>query len=133
MHLWQRLTARFGPQPDLLGFAADATPGADAWLMAFTSHFMQHPTAGAGTAAFMSGLRFFTAQFVAGIQALPAIETRRPPLAGRIPRVIYTTAGPIITDVYERLISRHAERATILTAFEAAVPALVSQNVYTME
>jgi hypothetical protein len=130
MKLWNRLAARFGSQPDLLGFTPTATPEADTWLTAFTDDFMRHPNAAHGTAAFMSGLRFFTADFIAQIKALPAIESRQPRLPGRIPCAIYTTAGPIIIDVYQNLISRNAGHGEIRAAFTQAIPGLVRQNDY---
>jgi hypothetical protein len=130
MDIWNRLTARFGPQPDLLGFASTATPTADAWLQAFTDHFMSHPNAAAGADAFMSGVRFYTAAFVAEIKALPPVEERQPPLPGRIPRAIYMTAGPIIVDVYQNLMSRNAGHREIHAAFVRAMPGLLRQNNY---
>src|SRR4051794_4802555 len=83
------LTIRFGAGPDLLGFAAAATPTADEWLAAFTGYFIRHPQAKLGASALMSGLRFYTAAFVAEIGALPSVEFRQPPLPGRIPNAIY--------------------------------------------
>jgi hypothetical protein len=65
MNLWTRLTARFGPQSDMLGFAPTATPTADVWLYAFTDNFMSRSTAANGADALMSGLRFYTPTFVA--------------------------------------------------------------------
>jgi hypothetical protein len=127
MAFWNQFTARFGAQPDLLGFAATATPSADAWLGAFTDRFMQHPDTVAGTQAFMSGLRFYTADFMTQLAALPPVATRRPPIMGNIPCAIYTATGPIILDVYERLIRQHADRRTIEAAFTQALPALIQQ------
>ena len=132
MKIWHRLVARFGPQSDLLGFAPSATPDADTWLTAFTGNFMSHPTAAHGTDALMSGLRFYTPAFVAELKALPSIDVRQPPLAGRIPRAIYTTAGPIIVDVYQNLISRNTGHREIQTAFLQAMPGLVNQYNYIM-
>ena len=130
MDIWNRFTARFGPQPDMLGFVSTATPTADVWLQAFTDHFMSHPNADEGAAAFMSGLRFYTAAFVAEIKALPAVEERHPPLPGRIPRAMYMTAGPIIVDVYQNLMSRNAGHREIHAAFVQAMPGLLRQNNY---
>jgi hypothetical protein len=130
MNLWTRLTARFGPQADMLGFAPTATPTADAWLTAFTDNFMSRTTAAYGADALMSGLRFYTADFVAQLQALPPIATRQPPFPGRIPQAIYTAAGPIIVDVYQAVISRNGGRAEIRAAFTQAMPGLLRQNDY---
>ena len=130
MNLWTRLTARFGPQSDMLGFAPMATPTADVWLYAFTDNFMSRSTAANGADALMSGLRFYTPAFVAQLQALPPIDSHQPPLPGRIPRAVYTTAGPIIVDVYQNVISRNGGRAEIRTAFMQAMPGLLRQNDY---
>jgi hypothetical protein len=130
MNLWTRFTDRLGPQPDLLGFTPTATPTADVWLHAFTDSFMSRSTAAYGTDALMSGLRFFTADFVAQIQALPPIDARQPPLPGRIPRAVYATVGPIIVDVYQNVISHKAGRGEIRTAFLQAMPGLLRQNDY---
>ena len=127
MTFLQRFTARFGPQPDLLGFAADAHPAADAWLETFTDDFMRNPDAVHGAAIMMSGLRFFTADFVAQIAALPPVATRRPAIAGRIPRDVYSAAGPIIAGVYQTCISRNAAHAEIQAAFAQAMPLLTSR------
>jgi hypothetical protein len=132
MKLWNRLVARFGPQPDLLGFTPTATPDADTWLTAFTGNFMSHPTAAHGADALMSGLRFYTLAFVAELQALPSIDVRQPRLAGRIPRAIYATTGPIIVDVYQNLISRNTGHGAIQAAFLQAMPGLVNQYNYIM-
>lgn len=132
MNPWNRILARFSPQPDLLGFASTATPDADAWLVAFTDDFMKHPNIAHGADAFMSGLRFYTAAFVAEIKALPPIESRQPPLPGRIPRAVYMTAGPSIVDVYQNLMSRSAGHREIHAAFVQAMPGLLRQNNYIM-
>jgi len=127
MDIWNRLTARFAPRADMLDFAPDATPSADDWLVAFTESFVRRPDAAHATNTLMSGLRFFTAEFVAGVASLPSPETRRPPIGGRIPRAIYTATGPIILDVYQKLISRNAGRGQIQAAFAQAVPVLVGE------
>jgi hypothetical protein len=127
MNFWNRLTARFGPRPDMLAFVPDATPSADEWLLAFTESFVRRPDAAHATNTLMSGLRFFTAEFVAGVASLPSPETRQPPIGGRIPRAIYTATGLIIQDVYQKLISRNAGRGQIQTAFAQAVPVLVGE------
>src|SRR5689334_21280481 len=108
MDIWQRLTERFDPGTDLLGFTTTATPDADEWLTAFTTYFMRNPQAKPAARALMSGQRFFTAAFVAEIGALPSVEFRQPALPGRIPNAIYTSTRPIIATVYQNLISRNA-------------------------
>jgi hypothetical protein len=130
MNLWTRLTARFGPQSDMLGLSPSDSPTADTWLYAFTDNFMSRSTAANGADALMSGLRFYTADFVTQLQALPPIAARQPPLPGRIPRAIYATAAPIIVDVYQNVISRNGGRAEIRTAFMQAMPGLLRQNDY---
>ena len=127
MNIWNRLTTLFGLRADMLDFAPDATPSADDWLVAFTESFVRRPDAAHATNTLMSGLRFFTAEFVAGVASLPSPETRRPPIGGRIPRAIYTATGPIILDVYQKLISRNAGRGQIQAAFAQAVPVLVGE------
>ena len=101
--------------------------GPAAELMAFTESFVRRPDAAHATNTLMSGLRFFTAEFVAGVASLPSPETRQPPIGGRIPRAIYTATGLIIQDVYQKLISRNAGRGQIQTAFAQAVPVLVGE------
>ena len=71
MNHWNRFAARFAGRRDRLGCAADATPSADEWLAAFTRHFLGQPDAEHGRQGLMSGLRFYTADFVAAIAALP--------------------------------------------------------------
>src|SRR5690348_13967878 len=127
MTLWNQFTARFGARPDLLGFAATATPTADEWLGAFTGRFMQHPDTADGTQALLSGLRIYTPDFMAQLAALPPVAARRPPIMGNIPQAVYTATGPIILDVYQRLLSQSADRREIQAAFTQAVPALVQR------
>ena len=127
MNIWNRLTTRLGPRADMLEFAPDATPSADEWLVAFTKSFVRRPDAAYATDTLMSGLRFFTAEFVANIASLPSPERRQPPIGGRIPRAIYTATGPIIEDVYQKLISRNAGRGQIQSACAQAVPVLVGE------
>src|SRR5690242_18242962 len=67
MNPWNRFAARFAGRRDRLGCAADATPSADEWLAAFTRHFLGQPDAEHGRQGLMSGLRFYTADFVAAI------------------------------------------------------------------
>jgi Glycoside hydrolase family 44 len=83
MSIWNRLISRFGPRADMLDFAPDATPSADEWLVAFTESFMRRPDAAHATNTLMSGLRFYTAEFVAGVASLPSPETRQPAIGGR--------------------------------------------------
>jgi hypothetical protein len=116
----------FSAGRDLLGYTPEATPGADAWLAAFTRSFMQQPDAAHATEAFMSGQRFYTPAFVAEIAALPPVESRLPPLAGRAAQGIYTATGPIIVAVYQTLIRRKASHADIQAGFAQAVEGLVS-------
>ena len=97
MNIWNRLTTHSNLRADMLAFAPDARN------------------------TLMSGLRFFTAEFVAGIASLPSPETRQPPIGGRIPRAIYTATGPIIEDVYQKLISRNDGRGQIQAALAQAV------------
>jgi len=132
MNILNRLTAGFGPRADALDFAQDATPSADAWLVAFTDSFMQRPDAEHATRTLMSGLRFFTAEFVANIASLPSPETRQPPIGGSIPRAIYKATGPIIEDVYQKFIRLNAGRGQIHSAFAQAVPALVGEYNHSM-
>ncbi len=127
MNIWNQLTARIGPRADMLDFAPEAKPSADEWLVAFTRSFISRPDAAHAANTLMSGLRFFTAEFVATIASLPSPETRQPPIGGRIPRAIYTATGPIIEDVFHRLISRNAGRPQIQAAFAQAVPVLVGE------
>jgi hypothetical protein len=127
MDAWNKLTARFNTGPDLLGFTATATPTADEWLAAFTTYFMKHPQAKPGARALMSGLRFYTAPFVAELAALPSVELRQPALPGRIPDAIYTATRPIITSVYQTLISQNAARREVEAAFARAMPGLIGQ------
>lgn len=127
MNIWNKLAARFGPRADMLAFAPGATPSADEWLVAFTESFVRRPDSAHATNTLMSGLRFFTAEFVADVASLPSPETRRPPIGGRVPRAIYTATGPIIQDVYSKLISRNAGRGQIQAAFARAVPVLVGE------
>ena len=127
MNIWNSLTTRFAPRGDKLNFATDATPSADEWLVSFTESFMGHPDAAHATNTLMSSLRYFTAEFVAGVASLPSPEARRPPIAGRIPRAVYTATATIIQDVYHKLISQNAERGQIQAAFAQAVPVLVSE------
>jgi hypothetical protein len=116
----------------MLDFAPEATPSADEWLVAFTDSFMKRPDAGHATNTLMSGLRFFTAEFVAAVATLPSPETRQPPIGGRIPRAVYTATGPIIQDVYQKLISQNAGRGQIQAAFAQAVPVLVGEYNHSM-
>jgi len=125
MPIWQQITAPFRAQLDMLGFAADAMPSPDEWLVAFTRQFLRRPEVARGAQLLMSGLRFFTADFVAALTLLPPGERRHPALPGDIPQATYTAAGPIIVDVYERLIGRKAGPAEIERGFLAAAPALL--------
>jgi hypothetical protein len=127
MDAWNQLTARFNTGPDLLGFSASATPAADEWLGAFTTYFMKHPQAKPGVRALMSGLRFYTAPFMAELAALPSVELRQPALPGRIPNAIYTATRPIIASVYQKLISQNAGRGEVQAAFAQAMPGLIRQ------
>jgi hypothetical protein len=132
MNIWKRLTTNFGPRADTLAFAPDATPSADEWLTAFTENFVRHPDATRATNALMEGLRFFTADFVASIASLPTPERRLPPNAGRMPMAIYAATGPIIEEVYRKLISHNAGRGQIRAAFTLAVPVLVVEYNHSM-
>ncbi len=127
MALWKRITAHFGAQTDMLGFPAAATPTADEWLAAFTANFLYHPNVAQGTAALMSGLRYFTPEFTAQIAALPPVAGRLPVIPGNIPQAIYTATGPIIAEVYQTMIGTKADRRAIQAAFARAVPALVTR------
>jgi hypothetical protein len=127
MNIWNRLTASFGPKVDVLGFAPDAKPSTEQWLVAFTESFMRHHDAPHATNTLMSGLRFFTAEFVANIAPLAPPETRQPPVYGSVPRAIYAATGPIIEDVYQKLISQNAGSGQIRAAFAHAVPVLVGE------
>jgi hypothetical protein len=109
----------------MLGFAPGAVPSPDEWLIAFTQHFTRRPDVARGAAALLSGLRFFTADFVAALATLPPGETRHPALPGNIPQAIYTAAGSIVAAVYEQQIRRNAGRAEIQAAFLAAAPGLL--------
>src|SRR5690242_16265878 len=124
---WQQLTARFGDRADVLGFAPEAAPSADEWLVAFTRYFTRRPDVARGAQALMSGLRFFTADFVAALAALPPGEKRHPAIPGNISQAVYTATGPIIGAVYEQLIRRNAGRAEIQAAFLAAAPGLLGR------
>jgi hypothetical protein len=126
MPTWPQFTARFTAKPDLLGFAPGAAPAADAWLAAFTDNFMRAPDAAHGAQALMSGVRFYTAAFVAELAALPPVESRRPAIVGAIPREVYTATGPIIVRVYAQFISRNVPLAQIQAAFARETPALVA-------
>jgi hypothetical protein len=127
MDIWNRVTTRFNSGPDVLGFTATATPAADEWLAAFTTYFMKHPQAKPGVRALMSGLRFYTAPFVAELGALPSVELREPALPGRIPNAIYTSTRSIIAAVYQTRISRNAGRQEVQAAFAQAMPGLIGQ------
>jgi hypothetical protein len=127
MDIWNRLTARFDTGPDLLGFSAAAPPAADEWLAAFTTYFMKHPQAQPGVRALMSGLRFYTAPFVAELGALPSVELRQPARPGRIPNAIYTATRSIIASVYQTRISQNAGQQEVQTAFAQAMPGLIGQ------
>lgn len=116
----------FSAGRDLLGYTLGATPPADAWLAAFTGSLLQQPTAAHGTEALMSGLRFYTAAFVAEIAALPPVEARLPPLPGNTAQAIYTATGPIIVSVYQTLIRRKAGREEIQAAFAQAAAELIA-------
>jgi len=132
MNIWNRLTSSFGPKVDMLGFAPDAMPSPDQWLIAFTESFMRHHDAPHATSTLMSGLRFFTAEFVANMASLPSPETRQPPIGGSIPRAIYAATGPIIGEVYQKLISQNARREQIQAAFAQAAPVLVGEYNHSM-
>lgn len=127
MNIWNQLTDRFNPRADKRGFTPHSTPTADEWLVVFTESFVRHPDTVHATNRLMSGLPYFTAEFVARVAALPSPETRRPSIGGRIPRAMYATTGPIIGDVYQKLISRSAGRGQIQVAFAQAVPVLVDE------
>jgi hypothetical protein len=120
------IPAGFSAGRDLLGYTRGATPPADAWLAAFTGSLIKQPTAAHGTEALMSGLRFYTAAFVAEIAALPPVEARLPPLPGTTARAIYTATGLIILTVYQTLIRRKAGRAEIRAAFARAAAELIT-------
>ena len=121
------IDTRFGASRDMLGYTPGATPSADTWLGTFTSDFVAHADATRGAHALMSGLRFYTPAFVAEIGALPPVESRLPPIRSRSAQAVYTAAGPIIRDVYERLIRQHAGRTEIQAAFAEATPGLLAQ------
>jgi hypothetical protein len=127
MSVITRLTHLWGPPPDLLGFGPSASPTADEWLAAFTDQFIRHPTQVFGTAALMSGVRFFSRPFIVEIAALGPVETRSPMIPGYIPQAIYRTVGPIICQVYAQQIRHNAEPAQIEAAFTAAVPELLDR------
>lgn len=118
--------AGFSAGRDLLGYTHGATPPADSWLAAFAGSLMQQPTAAHGTEALLSGLRFYTAAFVAEIATLPPVEERLPPLPGRIAQAIYTATGPIIVAVYQTLIRRQAGQEEIHAAFAQAATELIA-------
>jgi hypothetical protein len=120
------LTADNSAGRDLLGYTPGATPSADAWLAAFTGSLLRQPTAAHATEAFMSGLRFYTPEFVAEIAALPPVESRLPPITGRTAQAIYTATGPIIVAVFQTLIRRNASRADTQAAFARAVEGLLA-------
>jgi hypothetical protein len=120
------VSAGFSAGRDLLGYTPGATPPADAWLATFTGSLLQQPTAAHGTEALMSGLRFYTAAFVAEIAALPPVEARLPPLPGHTAQAIYTATGPIIVTVYQTLILRQARREEIEAAFAQAAAELIA-------
>lgn len=132
MNVWKQLTARLGHKVDMLDFTADARPSADEWLAAFTKSFVQNPDAVHATDTLMSSLRFFTAEFVAGMATLPSPEMRQPPIGGRIPRAIYAATAPIIEEVFQKLISRDADRGQIRAGFAQAVPVLVDEYSHSM-
>jgi hypothetical protein len=125
MYTWNRFTTRFGGRRDRLGFAAADRPSADEWLAAFTRHFLGQPPAEQGRAAFIAGLRFYTADFVAAVAALPPVALRQRPLLGNGSQAIYTATGPIIAAVYQRFIAKNAGRAAIGAVFTDAAPALL--------
>lgn len=75
---WNRLNARFGVTPALLGFNRDARPAGEEWLAAFTAAFRGQPNA----------------------------ATLAPARAGARPGVIYTATGPILAAAYQTLIDR---------------------------
>jgi hypothetical protein len=127
MNILNRLTARFGPQLDPLGFGPAASPTADEWVAAFTDNFIRHPTTTFGTQALMSGLRFYSPPFIAEIGALGPVEARYPAIPGYIPQAIYTAVGPIICRVYAEQISRNAGAEQIEAAFTAAMPELIDR------
>lgn len=122
---WNPTPARLGARPDLLGFAT-AAPTADAWLLAFTDYFMQHPDTDSGVRALMSGLRFYTAAFVAEIAALPPAATHQPALPSPAACAVYTATAPIIADIYQNLIRHDAPRDDIADAFGQSLPGLIS-------
>jgi hypothetical protein len=127
MNTWERFTGLFGTKRDMLGFTAAATPSAEEWLDAFTTDFMRHPTTEHGAQALMSGVRFYTPAFVAQLAALSPVTAHQPAITGTIPRAIYTATGPLISGVYENLISRHAGQAEMQTAFTTAAAQLVKE------
>src|SRR5947209_4815677 len=102
---------RFGGSRDMLGYTPGATPSADAWLGTFTTDFIAYADGTHGAHALMSGLRFYTAAFVAEIAALPPVESRLPPVSGPVARAIYTATCPIILDVYQTQIRKHTGNA----------------------
>jgi hypothetical protein len=116
----------------MLDFSPTATPSADEWLVAFTDDFIRHPDATHAIDTLMSSLRFFTAEFVSNVAALPSPETRQPPIGGRIPRAVYAATVVIIQDVYRNLISRNAGRGEIRHAFAEAAPVLVGEYDHSM-
>ena len=127
MNTWERFTGLFGTKRDMLGFTAAATPTAEEWLDAFTTNFMQYPNAEHGAQALMSGVRFYTPAFVAQLAALSPVTAHQPAITGTIPRAIYTATGPLISGVYENLISRHGGQAEMQTAFTTAAAQLVKE------
>jgi hypothetical protein len=126
MPTWPQFTARFTAKPDLLGFAPGATPAADEWLAAFTDDFMRYPAAAHAAQALMSGVRFYTAAFVAEIAALPPVGSRRHAIVGAVPRAVYSATRPIIAGVYAQFISWDAAPLQIQAAFARQTPALVA-------
>ena len=121
----------FGLQSRYARLPPAARPSADEWLVAFTRSFVQNPDATHATDTLMSSLRFFTAEFVAGMASLPSPEMRQPPIGGRIPRAIDAATVPIIEDVFQKLISRNAGAGAI-DAFAQAVPVLVGEYSHSM-
>ena len=126
MTIQDQFDTRFGGSRDMLGYTPGATPSADAWLGTFTTDFIAHADGTHGAHALMSGLRFYTAAFVAEIAALPPVESRLPPVSGPLARAIYTATRPIILDVYQTQIRQHTGNAEILAAFTRAMPGLLA-------
>jgi hypothetical protein len=118
--------AEFRAGRDLLDYTFTATPSADVWIATFATRLVQQPTAAYATDALMSGLRFYTAAFVAEIAALPPVASRLPPLTSHAVQAIYTATGPIIVAVYQNLIRRNAEPVEIQAAFAQAAEGLLT-------